>query len=146
MKLQLQETKKLFWDRYLFRISVWNGLAYIFRSKKLDLAREVLDGLQTQYENGEPLVIHSNLRNKHITESDFVNAKALLHELSKYKGEYLLRVENPILNIYSNDEYWMLSLIPTKINVTEYCRPADNISQQMLNKNIIISNVPVEYE
>jgi len=146
MKLQLQETKKLFWDRYLFRISVFNGLSYIFRSKKLDYAREILDQLQTLYDNDQPLVISSNLRNKHITEQDFVNAKALLKELLKYKGDYLLRVENPILNIYSNDEHWMLSLIPTKINVTEYSRPADEISQDLLSKNIIITNDLVEYE
>ena len=50
------ETRKLFFGKYLYKITLMNVLGTIFRGKNFTYAGEVLDVLQQDYENGRPLV------------------------------------------------------------------------------------------
>lgn len=145
MKLQLVETKKLFYDRYLYRVSVINSLSHLFRHKNLDYAKTKLDELQTRLEQGNTLEFQNNLLKKTYSEDHFHNAKIIYQICKEYNDDYMIRVENPILNIYSNDENWMFKWLHEKVEVYEYSRPEDTISQEMLKENIILSKIETDY-
>ena len=49
------ETRKLFFGKYLYKITLMNVLGSIFRGKNFTYAGEILDSLQQDYENGQPL-------------------------------------------------------------------------------------------
>ena len=47
---------KLLFGKYLYKITLMNVLGSIFRGKNFTYAGEILDSLQQDYENGQPLV------------------------------------------------------------------------------------------
>ena len=50
-----KKANKLFWDKYLYKLGVYNSGTPIFRNKRLDQARDVIDKLNLQYLAGEPI-------------------------------------------------------------------------------------------
>ena len=139
MKLQLVETKKLFYDRYLYKVSIRNSLAHLFRAKKFDVTKYMLDALQTQHDNLQPLTIKSGLRQTTISQDTFLHAKSLYNRLHKAKVDFLIRVENPIMNIYANDEDWILQFAK---DAYLFSRPED---VNLMERNVIITDTPTDY-
>ena len=144
MKLQLTNTKKLFYDRYLYKVAIRNSISSIFRDKNFKYARSVLDELQLQYELGKPLSYRRWLREDTVLEQSFLDAKLLLQIFVKKKN-YTLRCEHPILNIYTNDEKWALDLV-REFDAQEYSSPSKNIDISLLQKNVIIMDKPFPFE
>ena len=103
------ETTKLFYNKYAYRLQICNSLATCFREKNLSFARQVLDTLQQQYENSDPLVFYLGRRGKPISESYFKDAKRLLNVFTNME-DYKLRVEQNYINVYANDEDWINSV------------------------------------
>lgn len=130
------ETTKLFWGKYLYKLSIRNSLAPCFRGKNLSYAREVLDGLQLSYEKGEPLVRSSWKKEIPVSESSFFDAKTLL---SKFKNfdDYLLRIEMSIMNIYSNNKVWLEEVANAVSSVEEFWEPNEEY-QELLTENTIL--------
>lgn len=100
------ETTKLFYNKYAYRLQICNSLAVCFREKNLSFARQVLDKLQHQFENKEPLEFRLGLRGRPVSESYFKDAKRLLTVFSNME-DYKLRVEQNYINVYANDEDWI---------------------------------------
>ena len=136
--MNLYETTKLFWGKYLYKLSVHNELASIFRCRNLSNARQVLDELQQNYEAGLPLERVSWRRVNRVQEHAFIDAK-LIYNSFKTADDYLLRIQYNTMNIYSNDESWLkyVSSILAKDSVLEFWAPSeDNID--ILDSNTII--------
>jgi len=138
--LQKYETTKLFWDNYLYKLEIRNRLGSCFRGKNLSYARQELDSMQRDYEEGLPLVISKRLREEPIKEQDFLDAKKLLTFFSKC-DEYLLRIEGSSLCIYSNDEVWINKIASTVQSVALW-EPKDI----NLEPNVIIVEESNGYE
>ena len=138
MLLKKLETTKLFWDKYLYKLCINNGIGHIFRDKNLSYAREVLDKLQQQYESGNALIIESHYRQIPVKELSFLDARKLYKFLSK-TDDYMLRIESSTVCIYSNNKEWLHTLksAVNKENLLEIWEPnPDHLSH--LNENTII--------
>ena len=136
--MNLYETTKLFWGKYLYKLAIRNELAPIFRCENLSNARQELDNLQLNYEAGLPLERVSWNRIHHVTEHAFIDAK-LLYSNFKTADDYLLRIQGTRMNIYSNDNSWLkyIASILAKDSVCEFWEPSiDNID--VLDSNTII--------
>lgn len=138
------ETTKLFYDEYPYKLTVQNGLSYLFREKNLSRAKEELDLLQQQYEKGEPLERGSWHKKYPIELETFFEAKNLYIEFCKQK-EFKLRISNPHMQIYAHDYEWLV-MLSTKIKSSyEFWEPKQgNLSE--LEKNVILVNHPVDFE
>ena len=136
--LKKLETTKLFWDKYLYKLCINNGIGSIFRDKNLSYVRGVLDKLQQQYDSGNPLVIENYYRQIPVKELSFLDARKLYKFLSK-TDDYMLRIESSTVAIYSNNREWLHTLKSAinKDNLLELWEPnPDHLST--LDSNTII--------
>ena len=137
------DTIKLFYDEYPYKIVVRNSLSHIFREKNLANAKAELDILQEKYERGESLVRTVYLKETQIDTSTFTEAKSLYAEFTKQQ-DFKIRIENPIMQIYSHDYNW-LQMLSKKIHSTfQFWEP--NLPISFLEKNIILVQAVPEYE
>ena len=108
--LNLHDTKKLFYKKYLYKISLTNELNNIFRaelqkSKNLAYTRDKLDEFASSYRNGEPLVQTFFRTEREIPMEHYIDAKNLYLILKNQSGNFKVRVEvGTSLAIYTNDE------------------------------------------
>lgn len=138
------ETHKLFYNKYLYKLVIKNSLAIIFREKKFNYAREVLDDLQHQFENGEVLVRSTGYRKSPVDILEFLECLAL-YKVFSTDTDYKIRVENPHVQVYTNDKDWLLDLSTKVVRPVELWQPSDaHISH--LGENIIIVNRPTKYQ
>lgn len=138
LPLKKLETTKLFWDKYLYKLCINNGIGHIFRDKNLSYARGVLDKLQQQYESGNALILESHYRQIPVKELSFLDARKLYKFLSK-TDDYMLRIESSTVCIYSNNKEWLHTLksAVNKENLLELWEPNPNHLSH-LNENTII--------
>lgn len=137
--MRIRETIKLFYDEYPYKLSILNPLGHIFREKNFKQARDNLDELQLMYERSEPLVRGSH-RIKTYDVSTFKESKRLFAEFTS-RDDYKLRIENPVIQIYSHDRDWLIKLSKLVEAPLEFYEP-----KSVLAKNTILVNKPVEYE
>ena len=133
------ETHKLFYNEYAYRLKIRNGLATCFREKNLSFVRQVLDRLQSQYENNEPLEWRYGIRSRPVSETSFKDAKRLLKIFSNME-EYKLRVERNHINVYANDRKWLDTVIQSVYtnNAIESIHEPSNDIADILDSNVII--------
>lgn len=141
---QRSSTTKLFYDRYLYRVSIHNSLSSFFRDKNFTYAREQLDKLQTLYDYQQPLRLKWGLRNAEVSLEDFVSAKFLLSEFEKH-NDFTLRIQSPTLNLYTNNESWVDFLEQQKLNVYQVTKPCKEDIKNLAANTIIINDL-VDYE
>lgn len=114
-KLKLYETKKLHYNKYLYKLQVRNALNTIFRTEfqkegPLSFARGKLDELTDLYRRGEPLTRVVFRTTKEINVDDYLDAKDI-YTILKTENDYKVRVEPwPVLYIYSNDRNMLVKL------------------------------------
>tara|TARA_Y200000002_G_scaffold380517_1_gene392178 strand:- start:2029 stop:2700 length:672 start_codon:yes stop_codon:yes gene_type:complete len=133
------ETLKLFYNEYLYKVTIRNPISSIFRDKNLTYAREQLDKLQLDYESNTELILNKNLRDTKISLEEFVGAKFLLTELEK-QTDFKLRIESPRLSIYSNDKKWLEYLMTKPLNFTEFYSPNKANISLLAKNNIIVKD------
>ena len=148
--MKKRETTKLFYDLYAYKLVLKNSLAPIFRSKNLSHARQVLDNMQTDYEEQNVLKWKRVLKSSIISYDHFSDAKILLNLFSKANDDYRIRVEYSNMCVYSNDISW-LNTIASKINskhLRELWEPDSKYLADLQTKNTIIieGNLPYEYK
>lgn len=144
--MQKYETTKLFWDEFLYKLTITNKLAPIFREKKFSYSREILDKIQSQQDENEPLSFSRGIRRSDpVSEEAFRDAKLLFRYFTN-RDDYKLRVEQSSLAIYSNDKSW-LDDIRAKLShcVRDLWEP-DPKKIELLEKGIIITDKPTDYE
>ena len=107
--LRSYDNKKLFWNEYLYKLTVRSQLCTIFRNNKLMYARKELDDLQRKADKQQPLEWTQWMRSETISLKHFEQAKVLHNILANSSG-YTLRVEKPHICLYSNDLEWLESL------------------------------------
>lgn len=136
--MRYRETKKLFYDEYPYKLSIYNALGHIFREKNFKFARDELDQLQLLFERNEPLV-RGSFRQKYYDSDTFQEAKVLYKELTS-RDDYKIRIENPNLQLYSHNKDWLLKIARMVRFPVDFFEP-----KAVLTKNVIIVDNPSEY-
>lgn len=145
--MRRHETVHLFYNKYLYKLVLHNRLGYFFRNKNLSIARKVLDDLQREYEQGNPLVIKRILRQDQVKEDDFVDAKKILKHLTR-KKDYMLRIESSTMCIYSNDKKWLDEIVSdiNVYNLEEMWEPnIDSVTLLETNTILVANSNGYEY-
>ena len=138
-KLLKYETTKLFYNKYLYSLSVNSELTPIFRNKNFKYACTVLDKLQADFEAGRPLIRSFGRYEAPILLEHFLDARTIYNELTRYKKPYIVRCENRNLNIYCNDLSLLDSLSKRCKNVVSLHQPAkEHLDFIKNNTNTII--------
>lgn len=138
--MKFKETTKLFYDTYPYKFSFLNPLGHIFREKKFSFARDELDQLQLLYENNLPLTI-GNFKKTTYDIDTFKECIMLYTKLSEFKEDYKIRIESPIIQIYSHNKRWLLNISKDLRYSQEFYEPRD-----VLIKNEIIVHTPIDYD
>jgi hypothetical protein len=136
--LRNRETTKLFYNEYPYKLGIYNPLAHIFREKKFKFAREELTKLQELYERNEPLTLGS-FRRKTYDLNIFLECKWLYEELTA-RDDYKIRIEYPIVQLYSHDKNWLLNISKKVEYAQDFYEPPT-----VLAKNTILVKTPSEY-
>ena len=105
-----KKANKLFWDKYLYKLGVYNSGTPIFRNKRVDQARDVIDKLNLQYLAGEPInwsPTRFSQKSIEISQSDLDDLKILINAFQD-DVDYMLRCEGMRLGIYADigSEEW----------------------------------------
>lgn len=90
------------------------------------------------YETGKPLQRTTWSRVHQVGEQSFLDARVLYQRFKKFDN-YLLRIQQNTMNIYSNDKSWLqytANLVSDK-NTLEFWEPDQNFVS-LLNENTII--------
>ena len=135
------KTNKLFYDKYLYKLEVFNTLGPIFRGKNFPYARDILDKIQQSYEHDGSLTYTIGMLTRNVSHTHFKEAKFLLYEFQK-QNKFTLRIEGSSLNIYSNDLDWINLLASINSNAFAIWIP-ENINIQ---PNVIITSEQKPYE
>lgn len=147
--LKKHETTKLFYNKYLYRLGIYNPIASIFRNKNFSYASTVLDKLQANYEDGLPLEVTYVMRKQPIRVSDFLDAQVLYNDFSRYKDDYLLRIEANTIGVYSNDKEWLKRVAYKLKNKKDFTEPQAELVEFLRNNTntiIVDNNFGFEYK
>lgn len=141
------KTTKLFYDEYPYKLVIINALSHIFRDKNLSRAKEDLNLLQQQYDEGERLAWRRAgpfAVSRPMDTVTFFEAKNLYIEFSK-QTDYKLRISNPHMQIYSHDYEWLV-MLSTKIKTSKELWAPDSTTLTPLEKNVILIKHPSDYK
>lgn len=141
-------TTKLFYDKYKYRLVVQHTLGTIFRDKNLAHARQVLDNLQFQLEQGDELEWRRGFKYYvNISNEQLFSAQFLLHEFyMQGHGNYKLRCEHPCLMIYSNDLHWLNKMIDKGIVADSLTQPNFADVKELVPYVIVTDDDPIIYQ
>lgn len=130
----------------MYKLSLYNSMAVVFRNKNLSNARRDIDALQQDFKQGLPLHLKRVLRFRYIPYECFLDAKKILTYLQK-NDECLIRVEGSSLSVFSNNLEWISALknAVTPVRVLELWEPDPSIVS-LLEPKVIVVNGPVEYK
>ena len=139
-----KKANKLFWDKYLYKLGVYNSGTPIFRNKRLDQARDVIDKLNLQFIAGEPIQwspTRFSQKSIEISQSDLDDLKILINAFQD-NVDYMLRCEGMRLGIYANDIKW-IRRIGKKLNDVPWLWEPKNANAVA---NVIYVDEPFPYE
>lgn len=102
---QLKKTKKLFYDKYVYKIVVITPLASMFRGASIENTLAELDHFlrSMEYQGETTKTVGSRWNSRNVTIQEVRRDLALVHLLSS-ESDYFVRVEGDLLSIYSSDE------------------------------------------
>jgi hypothetical protein len=153
--MKLFETKKLHYNKYLYKLEIRNSLAHIFRTEfqqkgDFSWAKKRLDNVNQYYKpHKEYLEVYwdkSKWRDL-VRATDFFDAITILRLLEK-GSDYKIRCETCNLIIYSNDKNFLVKIgNEMKHCYVELWEPKlEHIDLLKSNTNIIITNTKPKYE
>ena len=136
------DTVKLFYDEYPYKLVVRNSLSHIFRDKNLPNAKQEIDKLQDFLVKGQPLTRTTYLRSETVELQTFLEAQKLYIEFNQFT-DYKLRIENPLMQIYSHNYEWLVNITRIVKNCIELWEPNSKVQ---LEPNVILTDKPSIFE
>lgn len=100
-------TTKLFYGKYTYRLSVYCVVASIFRNKDFNYAKYKLDSWNQDVSHGRVPQLGIYGTGDSIPMSELHLALKLLNIFKTAPTEFTLRIEGRTLNIFSNDITWL---------------------------------------
>lgn len=136
---RLKNTKKLFFDKYLYKVSVWSALSEQFRGKSIDHTeaslRQILN--EMEYKGETSRLVGNQWYSKTVTVQD-VRLTLALAILASGVDDYHFRVEGNTLSFYVNDETALgtvCDLFDNTGKIREVCRPENDKIKDFLLAN-----------
>ena len=132
-----KKTKKLFFDRYLYKIAVWTPLASYYRGNDTEKTRTQLDRYTNEMlSTGRTEVYVGNSWNRSRYSLNEVYRDLAMVALIESQPDSILRIEGTTLSFYTNDE----SAIDTveelyDHNVKEVAKPENDKVKEFLLAN-----------
>lgn len=132
-----RKTKKLFFDRYLYKVAIRTPSALHFRGNDLENTRRKIDAIRNKMiHNGETETFVGHSWNRVQISLDQVNRDLATIVLLESQEDCTIRVESSTLSIYSNDE----SVVDTmtdmyKWHVYEVSKPENDKIKDFLLAN-----------
>lgn len=151
--MRLYETKKLHYNKYLYKLVLYNKCANYFRTEfqqdgHYNYARQKLDILSQNFDSKKStIIVHHRKWNDSIPVEDYYDAIEIFRYLKKSKKiDFRVRCEVHTLIIYSCDRAWLLGLNNKLRKTIEFWEPnPKDLSVLNNEKNIIIVNKEPEY-
>jgi len=146
------ETKKLHYERYLYKLVLFNRLNTIFRTElqkqgKLSYAREYIDKLNESYQQGKPLEMQVYRARTPVPADSFLDAKDI-YTFLKSMNDYKVRVDPwGTLTIYSNEKERLLDIAQTmRTSTREFWEPDETYVDLLIdNSNTILIDEPTDF-
>ncbi len=140
------ETKKLYYDQFMYKLVVVNPVAFIFRNHRLDYVRQVIDSLQRQLDAGDDdLIVTHGIRRFYISRDSFYELKRFYNFFTNAVPEHKIRVERTYMTVYSNDMPFLLKLKNMSENPKELWQPKKGL-EEFYDSNTIIVKTQPEFE
>ncbi len=144
--LRQNETVKLHYNKYLYKVKLTNPLATIFRTDmqrggKLSYAKKKLNEYRIQANDGQVLRRGFYIDTV-LTEEDIDNAEYIYKTL-RYAKDYLVRVEYNTLNVYSNNIKFLQKFEKVSSHIELWAPKPENIDFLKKHKHkVIVDTVP----
>ena len=123
-------TPKLFYKLYPYKIQWYSHFASYFRGDDLAYCREVLDQHHRQLKNNKVITIVKWRETVKIPITEFYKAQKVYQTLCR-QSNYKIRVEHPMLTIYSTDRRWLYNLAKD-IDADEWWEPSVDLQPDVL--------------
>lgn len=140
--MQKHTTTSLFYNKYIYKLSIRNEVASIFRGKNFSYAKQKIDEMQRQAESELPIerpVRWLGRAPRYITLEQFVDTAIIYKFLDAHKKDCMLRIEGLTLDIYSNEHQWLKDLAKQVDARAFYSPESDTHGQYLLdNANTVI--------
>ena len=145
--MKRQFSKHKFYNKYWFKLETLNGIAHIFREKQFAYTQTCLETLRQEYSKGKELLLKRAFIETPVSEADYKDCNTLYNTFIHFQGDYSLRVENPILNIYANDLEWLEKIGSSLQNESVLFSPNENL-KDLLNRDtpIIVVKRPTKFK
>jgi hypothetical protein len=131
--LKRSKTTKLFFNKYLYRLTLKSSHAQLFRSADkqklvdiLEKAQHIVDSKDGTGRDGHFTVpAIRNYMSLEMSANSFNEAKRINQQIDHLKDPYMIRVQRPVINIYSNNNEELLKIARKLENKTviAYCAP-----------------------
>lgn len=102
-------TKK-YYGKYWYKLEFINSIGHIFRDKNFAYAQSCLETIEQDANKGKELFLKKKFIDIPTNTSDLLDSRFLYNTLINTKVDYLIRIENPIVNIYSSNEQWLKNI------------------------------------
>lgn len=153
--MRLYESKKLHYNKYLYKISIPNQCASFFRTEfqkegTLSYAKKKLDECNRYHSHNKSTIQvpwGSKFRDT-IAVDHYYDAITIYRHLVKKQYDFLIRIEINRLNVYCNERKFLVGLYnKLRNNYVEFHEPDPlNVGFLLENKNTILVDKPPQYE
>lgn len=145
--MRLFETKKLFYNKYVSKVTFHNDLGHCFRRElqnpnTFSHVRKILDHLNEQERNGVRQLTIPKFRSvSNVRYRDYQIAEKLYHILKKFHGEFKIAITfSYYIHIYSNNDDLISELC--SLPISELHRPNEDCIQKLKPNTILVDNPP----
>jgi hypothetical protein len=104
------ETTKLFYNEYAYRLSMRTIVAPIFRDRTLNYARQRLDTWREAAKRNEKPMLYRYHSHTTVPRDEIYFGLKLLRELQRAPAKYSYRVEADSFNMFTNNKQWLVDL------------------------------------
>jgi len=138
MSIKQLESKKLYFSKYLYKLSIVNNYAWVFRSAKQH------DGYRVLLEHGDFLESMSGKKALGLFQPmEYKQLVDIVNIIENATSEYKLRTESNVISVFSNDKDWLLSLtltFTTSTNKFTFYEPTAETVNLVLDGSVVVSD------
>lgn len=134
--LLIKDTVSLFMGKYQYKVVLVSSVAHFFRSKNLDYAERRFN----EKDNTDPFFKSRIVDNKNFSLK-------VLNELKTFDPlEYDIRIENPLINIYTNNKRYVEVLTAIDSSYIKFISLPSKTHPPLKKGDVIVKNLDFDYK
>ena len=131
--IQTKKTTKLFLNEYQYKVVIRTPCATWFRKGMLDVVQEELELIKTTGKI-RSFLVSRNMRNPK-KELEYVQK---LHIKLTENSNFLIRVEHPLISVYTNDETLVKEIAELDVSNVKYITIPDKTNANLLEEGVVL--------